>query len=200
MPLTAPFALVALLALALIGFTQLQLLRLAKDAGTAGGARTVAAILAVVGIGATGAASLGVAGAAGLAVVGTVLVEKGPVRRVSIERTSNFAQAADQETQGDFGSAFVSRAERSLGGETHALALTIDWAGDVSPSRVKRWLERECDLDVDLLNATPILDQGKTLTRLKFGVRMSERDLKDLEELEMALDLPAGLTVEINRR
>lgn len=200
MPLTAPFALVAVLALALIGFTQLQLLRLAKDAGAAGATRTIAAVLALIGIGATGAASLGVAGAAGLAVVGTVLVEKGPVRRVSIERTSHFAQAANVDPQASLGTAFVSHAERSLEGETHALELTIDWAGDVSPSRVERWLERECDLDVDLLEATPILEAGKTQTRLKFGVQLSSYELRDLEDLELALNLPSSLTIEIDRR
>lgn len=200
MPLTAPFALVAVLALALIRFTQLQLLRLAKDAGAAGATRTVAAVLALIGIAATGAASLGVAGAAGLAVVGTVLIEQGPVRRVSIERTPHFTQASDVESEGNFSTAFVSRAERGLGSGSHALELTIDWAGDVSPSRVERWLERECDLDVDLLQATPILEAGRTLTRLKFGVRLSRHELKDLEDLELALDLPSSLTVEIDRR
>ncbi len=202
MSLTAPLALVALFALALVGFAQIKLLAIARGAMAPQGGqapRITAAVLAVAGIGATGLASLGVAGAAGVAAVGTTIIEHGPVRSVTIERAGMGAGDFDGAS---LGSALQQRAERSLDmdrgqAEEYPLELTVDWDGDVSPARVRRWLEREAGLDVELIQAVPILDGAERLTRLRFGIELSRRDRSDFEDLVAGLDLPRSIRLEI---
>lgn len=202
MPLTAPFAFVALCALALVGFVQLKLLAIARGAGTPQAPqapRVAAAVLAVAGLAGTGAVSLGVAGAAGLAAVGTTLIERGPVRSVQIERAGLRPGAALQGPAQDLASALQRRAERSLEADADfPLELTVDWEGDVSPARVRRWLEREAGLDVELIQAVPVLQGGEPLTRLRFGLDLSSQDRADLQDLVLALNLPRSIRFEIH--
>lgn len=201
MSLTAPLALVALFALALVGFAQIKLLAIARGAMAPQGGqapRITAAVLAVTGIGATGLASLGVASAAGMAAVGTTIIEHGPVRSVTIER----ATMASADLGGGLATALQTRAERSLDAERertaeYPLELTVDWDGDVSPARVRRWLEREAGLDVELIQAVPILDGTQRMTRLRFGIELSRGDRSDFEDLVTGLDLPRSIRFEI---
>ena len=200
MPPFVPFLLLGCAGLGLAAYALVQLLRVART-GPSGPVRAVAGVFSLVGVAGIGTLGLGVAGFAGVAVVGTALVENGPVRHVQVLRAGDTFEGAAlvhpivRQAQQSLDSRGRSRTQAA--DDRWPVQVVLDWQGEPSVKRVERWLDRHCDSDIELLSSDPIERDGQRMTRLHFGIELSRHELRELEELESWIDLPRGLSIEV---
>lgn len=121
----------------------------------------------------------------------TKVVEHGPVRSIEIVRTADPDDPASSVLDGLLQSGLDPR---------YPIHVLVEYRGDYDRVRLARWLERKTDGEVELVAETPVEGSAGRLTRLDFGVRISRRELRELErefEREVPLlDFPQGFRVQ----
>ena len=159
--------------------------------------RAVGAVACVGGMAALGA--MGAVVLAGFAAlfIGMTVLEHGPVRSVEIVR-------ADEALDGRVSAADSQlwHGELSQRYPVHAL---VEVRGTPDLAKLERWLARETDGNVELVDARQRADDYGSFsdrrTVLDFGLRVSRRDLRRFErdfERELPFfDLPHGVRFEV---
>jgi hypothetical protein len=119
--------------------------------------------------------------------VATKIVEHGPVRSIEIVRTADPADPAANVLEDLLQAGLDPR---------YPVHVLVEYRGDYDSARLTRWLDRKTDGDVELVDESPVEGSSGRVTRLDFGVRISRRDLTQLErdfEREVPLlDFPQG--------
>jgi hypothetical protein len=193
-----PLFVLGLLALGLLAGVATVLARTVTRSQAHAAPRVVAAVLSVAGLGAVGLLGLGILGLSVVLFVGTVFVEHGPIRSIEVLRTEEPWEGLSSSLEHEAATVFAAERGHDPRWPLH---LVVDWAGRVEPRQVERFLRRELDWDVELVDARRVRVDGEDLTRLDFGIELS-RD--DLDELELAVqgfgDLQRRVHLELDSR
>ncbi|MDA1264127.1 MAG: hypothetical protein O2816_03495 [Planctomycetota bacterium] len=160
-----------------------------------------------------GTAVVGVAGLSVVATVGGVLfvallatttltafLEHGPVRSIEILRLDGAALASHQpDLDGYERGALASYQEQATGLDpSYPVHVLVEYRGEVRLDRLHRWLERQTDGKVQLVEVG-VSEAGLTLLDFGLDLRPDEvtRFEEEFEAAQPFVDLPHGLRLEM---